>query len=72
MKAYDLLKELHGISLFEGEAYINGGLKFTILQGSVLPKSEYFVTFKPLTKCEPDAIITYGTEDKQYFYKVQK
>lgn len=73
MKAYELLKELHRVSLYKGEAYLRGEKKLTILKGKILLNSEYFVTFKPLcNSIKPDVILMYGSYEKQYLYKVQK
>lgn len=73
MKSYELLKELHSVSLHKGEAYLRGEKNLTILEGKILPKSEYFSTFKPLSNFfEPDVVLMYGSHEKQYLYKVNK
>lgn len=77
MKAFDMLKALHSIDIRKGEDYINGsketGYKLEVLQGKLKPKHWYFVDFHEKTILgHPDVIITYGSNEKQYFYELEK
>lgn len=73
MKAFDVLLALHRLDMRQGQNYINCGYKLTILEGNLRPKSWYFCEFHKLPMLgEPSVVLTLGSDEKQYLYKVEK
>lgn len=77
MKAFDMLKALHSIDIRKGKDYIRtakeNGYSLDILQGKLKPKHWYFVDFhEKLALGHPDVILTMGSNEKQYFYELEK
>lgn len=76
MKARDILFAIAHYNICKGKAYIDASRnnKLTILKGELKPRALYYYTFRipPYMECEPDVILTLGTEEKQYLWKIEK
>lgn len=61
----------HPASLRHGA--MENGYSLDILQGKLKPKHWYFVDFhEKLALGHPDVILTMGSNEKQYFYELEK
>lgn len=74
MKAIMMLKLLHLEHICTGQAYINSAksYKLSIIKGNLNPKTLYYHSFRQETGFDdPDVILTLGTDNKQYLYKIE-
>lgn len=69
-----MLKLLHLEHICTGQAYINSAktYRLTILKGVLYPKTLYYHSFNQEAGFDdPDVILTLGSDNEQYLYKIE-